>query len=168
MLTYHVLEYALADANRLVDVEGGSARAYWLRGAIYEADGDLQEAQSDYTRAIIADPLCGDAYYGRARVHLKAGSPALAAADLEKCTSAKFFRPILPERVNACPESVLYLLGQAYEGTNERENALHAYQKYLSYMQVAGPVKGICDESYDMADKAKQRIDVIVPESLSR
>lgn len=61
------------------------AQAYTNRGIIYAAQGNLDQAIVDYTKAIEAGPEYIDAYYNRGLAHRQQGLKTQAIADFETC-----------------------------------------------------------------------------------
>lgn len=170
LCNFHLLEYALSDANKLLVLEPNSARMYLLQGEIYEAAGDDRQAIASYDKAIACSPNFGDALYRRGRLHLESGSPWLAKSDFEKCRTAEFIDAVVPGTVNANNESVLYYLARAYELTKKYEEAVRTYREYVAFIG-RGSVKdqtGVFDESFDQKEAAEERLRALVPEVLDR
>ncbi|MFH0959803.1 MAG: tetratricopeptide repeat protein, partial [Pseudomonadota bacterium] len=61
----------------------GNARAYTLKGMIYEGAGAYLKAHDEYTRALVHDPVYFPALASRANVFLKEGKPRKAIEDLD-------------------------------------------------------------------------------------
>ncbi len=170
LCNFHLLEYALSDANKLLALEPDSARMYFLQGEVYEAARDDHQAIESYDKAIICSPNFGDALYRRGRLHLESGSPWLAKADFEKCRTAEFMPAVVPGTVNANNESILYYLARAYELTKRYEEAVRAYKEYVAFISRSSTKDqaDIYDESYDQKEAAEERLRVLVPEVLDR
>lgn len=54
------LGYALADANHALEIDIENARAFYVRGAVFEAMGDTENARKDYLRAYELQPVNDD------------------------------------------------------------------------------------------------------------
>lgn len=61
-----------------------TAQAYYLRGGVYFASGDLQQALTDYDQAIALDPNLSSAYQSRGLVQAELGDTDQALADISK------------------------------------------------------------------------------------
>jgi len=61
----------------------GTARAYTLKGIIYEKEGSLLKAEDEYTRALRYEPEYAPAIKERANVYLKEGKPRKALDDFD-------------------------------------------------------------------------------------
>jgi tetratricopeptide (TPR) repeat protein len=61
----------------------GTARAYTLKGIIYEKEGSLLKAEDEYTRALRYEPEYAPAIKERANVYLKEGKPRKAVDDFD-------------------------------------------------------------------------------------
>lgn len=170
LCNFHLLEYALSDANKLLVLEPDSARMYFLQGEVYEAAGDNHQAVESYDKAIVCSPNFGDALYRRGRLHLEAGSPWLAKSDFEKCRTAEFTAAVVPGTVNANNESVLYYLARSYELTKKYEEAVRTYKDYVAFIgrSLTKDQADVYDESYDQKEAAEERLRVLVPEVLER
>ncbi len=77
---------AIADFDRVIDMEPGYARAYHLRGLAREVEGDDKGALEDFNRAIDLKPDYGAAYHSRATLHTKLGQTDDAAEDIRMVT----------------------------------------------------------------------------------
>jgi tetratricopeptide (TPR) repeat protein len=65
----------------------GTARAYTLKGMVYERTGAYFKAEDEYTRALLYDPGFFPALEARANVFLKEGKPRKALEDLDILTN---------------------------------------------------------------------------------
>ena len=63
---------------------GQDAEAYVMRGDWYGENGNLEQAFSEYNRAIEIDPQYADAYIGRGFVYQDKGELDKALADFDK------------------------------------------------------------------------------------
>jgi tetratricopeptide (TPR) repeat protein len=76
----------LDEASRVLETalnsRPGSARAYILKGMIYEKEGYWPKAHDEYTRALFFEPDSTKAMEMRANVLIKAGNPRKALEDL--------------------------------------------------------------------------------------
>ncbi len=61
----------------------GVARAYVLKGLIFEKDGSLIRAEDEFTRALNFDPYSALALEHRARLYLREGKPRKALEDIK-------------------------------------------------------------------------------------
>ena len=61
----------------------GAARAYVLKGLIFEKDGSLIRAEDEFTRALNFDPYSALALEHRARLYLREGKPRKALEDIK-------------------------------------------------------------------------------------
>ena len=73
---------AIADFDRVIDLDRNAARAYHLRGLAREKLGESDEALRDFHRAIEIDPDYGAAYHSRASVYSKRGEIERAMDDI--------------------------------------------------------------------------------------
>jgi tetratricopeptide (TPR) repeat protein len=168
LLNFHLLEYALSDANKLIVLEPESARMFFLQGRIYEAASDSPQAIQSYEKAIACTPNFGDALYRRGRLYLESGSPWLAKSDLEKCRTAEFMPAIVPGTVNANSQSILYYLAKAYESTKRYEEAVRTYREYLAFISRHPLKEQIYDDSFEQQEMAEDRLRILLPEVLDR
>ena len=60
---------AIAEFNRVIEMDPKNAAAYNYRGYSHILAGDFDRALADYTKAIDLRPLYADAYYNRALVY---------------------------------------------------------------------------------------------------
>lgn len=85
-LKINKLRDAIADFDRLIEMDPDNARAYHLRGLAYEKKGDLDRALGDFNRSIDHNPEYGAAYFSRATLHNKMGDTEQATADMKMVT----------------------------------------------------------------------------------
>ena len=71
-------------AIALESFNGEDAGFYYGRGTDYAKQGKLQQAISDYNRAVEIDPQFAKAYFGRGFVYAKQGKNELALADYDQ------------------------------------------------------------------------------------
>jgi len=64
---------ALREYHRAIQVAPDLAEAYWGRGCVHQAKGDLALALADFQTAIDSDPRFGKAYLERAKIRVDLG-----------------------------------------------------------------------------------------------
>ncbi len=76
-------EYAAAlyECNQAIETAPENAEAYYRRGSVLQAMGDLPHALEDFDRAIEHDARLASAYLQRAKIHTEQGNLDLALAD---------------------------------------------------------------------------------------
>ncbi len=77
---------ALREYNRAIQVAPELAEAYWGRGCVHQAKGDLALALADFQKAIDSDPRFGRAYLERAKIRADLGDFDGALADFGQLT----------------------------------------------------------------------------------
>lgn len=82
LITVDQLEEASRTLEAVLLTGPGTARAYVLKGMIYEREGFLTRAHDEYTRALNYEPESALALEMRAKVLLKEGKPRKALEDL--------------------------------------------------------------------------------------
>lgn len=108
---------AVADFGKSIELRPGHADTFLERGStILLADGDLNSAVADFSRAVQLNPYLGVALTRRAETYIKLGKPDLAAADL---TEAIRLDPMSPQ--------LLSLRGEAFEKSGALSAALADY-----------------------------------------
>src|SRR5262249_43195509 len=75
---------ALALADKAVEADPKSARAYAFRGSLYEALRRFPAALADLDRAVELDPKMAAAYDQRGSVHFKLGNLDKSLADFDR------------------------------------------------------------------------------------
>ena len=83
------LDGAISDYTKAISLSPKFTRAYYNRGAAYQARGDLSWAIADYDSAIRDDPEFIDAYVNRAQVKLLLKDTAGAIQDYNKAVDLK-------------------------------------------------------------------------------
>lgn len=76
------LDEAFRAVETVLSIVPSTARAYVLKGMIYEKEGFLSEAEDEYTRALDHDPESISAFDMRARLLLREGKPRRALEDM--------------------------------------------------------------------------------------
>lgn len=76
-------EEVLKQLDVALNLDSGSARAWFLKGRIYFDRNDWDKAIEAFGEAIARDSLLRDAHLYRARAYLRKGEPVLARKDLE-------------------------------------------------------------------------------------
>jgi tetratricopeptide (TPR) repeat protein len=74
----------IKELDDLIERDGKNAVAFFSRGWLYAAKGDLQKAERDYTRAVELDDTFGEAYYNRSLVYVKMKEHIRAIKDFTK------------------------------------------------------------------------------------
>lgn len=77
------LEEASRELEYYLLSKPGDARAYVIKGMIYEKEGFLSKAEDEYTRALHFDPQSTLALGARAKAYFKAGKPRQALEDAD-------------------------------------------------------------------------------------
>src|SRR5262249_24350131 len=80
-------ELALADLDRVVGIDGGSARAHNLRGIIRKKTQALELAIADFDTALRIDPGCVFAFNHRGLVYEQTGDLDRALTDFRRALS---------------------------------------------------------------------------------
>jgi len=75
---------ALREYNHATQVAPELAEAYWGRGCVHQAKGDVALALADFQKAIESDPRFGRAYLERAKIRAELGDFDGALADFEQ------------------------------------------------------------------------------------
>jgi tetratricopeptide (TPR) repeat protein len=75
---------ALREYNKAIEASPENAEAYFRRGSVLQAMGDVPHAIEDFDRAIDHDSRLAPAYLARAKIHTETGNLDLALADFEK------------------------------------------------------------------------------------
>lgn len=83
------LDGALADYNRVIEINPNAAEAWNNRGRVKRAKGDLAGALADFNRAIEIEPGFADAYTNRGLVKKARNDPGGAMADYNKAIELK-------------------------------------------------------------------------------
>jgi tetratricopeptide (TPR) repeat protein len=86
-------DLALREYNRAIQAAPDLAEAYWGRGCIHQAKGDLALALADFQKAIDSDPRFGKAYLERARIRADLGDFDGALADFGQVTALQATDP---------------------------------------------------------------------------
>jgi len=79
-----VLDDAIADLNRVIELSPRMAVAWYNKGNYLIDAEDYNAAIDSFTKAIELKPDMGEAYYNRGYLYLRAGHKALGVADLSK------------------------------------------------------------------------------------
>ena len=87
------LDQASLALENFLRTRPGTARAYTLKGMIYDKGGAYMKAHDEYTRALVYDPGFPSALESRANVFLKEGKPRKALEDLDILTNLNPDRP---------------------------------------------------------------------------
>lgn len=87
------LDQASLALENFLRTRPGTARAYTLKGMIYDKGGAYLKAHDEYTRALVYDPGFPSALESRANVFLKEGKPRKALEDLDILTNLNPERP---------------------------------------------------------------------------
>jgi tetratricopeptide (TPR) repeat protein len=77
-------ENEMKKLNGLIAASDKNADAFYNRGWLYEYKGDLQMAETDYTKAIALDKNHKDAYYNRGLIFVKRGKLEDAVKDFSE------------------------------------------------------------------------------------
>lgn len=72
---------ALREYNRAIQAAPELAEAYWGRGCVHHAQGNLAPALADFQKTIESDPRFGKAYLERAKIRMELGDYDGALAD---------------------------------------------------------------------------------------
>lgn len=82
-------EAALADYNRVIEMNPRSASGYAGRASVRAAQGEIEKAIADYSKAIELDPSDWPSYYVRGNLYLKQGDKLKGEEDLKKAEELK-------------------------------------------------------------------------------
>lgn len=118
------LEEAGRVLERVLLARPNIARAYVLKGMIYEKEGFLSKASDEFTRALHYDATSTDALEMRAMVLLKDGKPLEALDDLNELSRLAPHRP-----------DVLITRARVHEKLKQYAQALEDYERAESSMQ---------------------------------
>ncbi|MFO0952693.1 MAG: tetratricopeptide repeat protein [Isosphaeraceae bacterium] len=93
---YHARDYdaSLSQYDKALAIAPERAEAYFQRGRVHEAKGDIERALTDFDRAISSDPRLVAAYLHRGKLRNDRGDLDGALADFER---ADILRPNNPE-----------------------------------------------------------------------
>ena len=72
---------AIADFNKAIELDAGSAEAFFRRGMANQQAGEMERALADYDRALELDSRLADAYYGRGSWREQSGKFSSAITD---------------------------------------------------------------------------------------
>jgi tetratricopeptide (TPR) repeat protein len=86
---------ALREYNRAIQVAPELAEAYWGRGCVHQAKGDLAPALADFQKAIDCDSRFGRAYLERAKIRAELGDFDGALTDYGQLTALQATDPAL-------------------------------------------------------------------------
>lgn len=116
---------ALADASRLVELQGDDAYGHYIRGWIYELMGNDDAAMECYNNGIAADDSYAYIYLMRGEQYLKYGNTERAKADFE----------LVLELDNAASHGTarhyaLHFLGRDKEAIAWMEHLVYLYPHY--------------------------------------
>jgi len=78
------LENEMKKVNGFIAANDKNADAYYNRGWLYEYKGNLQEAEKDYTKAIVLDGNHLEAYYNRGLIFARTGKLDQAIRDFSE------------------------------------------------------------------------------------
>lgn len=142
------------EASRVLEMyllsRPGSAKAYVLKGTIYEKEGFLSKAEDEFTRALYFDSNNSLALEKRARVRLKQGKPRKALEDTNEWTR------IVPKDTEA-----LILRAEIKSKLEDYSGALDDYAQ----AELLSPTEGrIVKEKvlvYLKTDQAKKALEAI-------
>jgi tetratricopeptide (TPR) repeat protein len=114
---------ALADFNSAVEVSGGAyARAYYDLGrATADYLKNHQDAEADFTQAILLDSTMIDPYIDRADERLKLQNANGAVSDLTKA-----------ETIDSTDSRIYYTFGKVYIGARNFPIAIEKYSKAIA------------------------------------
>ncbi len=146
MLVDQLDQASLALENFLL-TRPGSARAYTLKGMIYEKEGAFLKAEDEYSRALRSDPSYIPAIEARSKVYLREGKPKKALEDLDTM-------------VNLEPKDtdVLILRARVYTKIRDYNSALADYaradslkpndeqirrERIITYLKIEKPEKAL-------------------------
>lgn len=113
-------EREIRTINKYLKQHTGDANAYFDRGWLYAAKGDLKQAVNDYTKAVTIDKDLADAYYNRGLVYFEMKKYPLAVKDFSKTIELE------PNPVDAYCE-----LGNAYFEMGKHNLAIKNYSMGL-------------------------------------
>jgi tetratricopeptide (TPR) repeat protein len=113
---------ALADFNSAVEISGGTyAPAYYDLGrATADYLKNHQDAETDFTQAILLDPTMIDPYIDRADERLKLQNASGAVSDLMKA-----------ESIDSTDSRIYYTFGKVYIGARNFPLAIEKYSKAI-------------------------------------
>ena len=89
--------------NRVIEKHDQHAMAYERRGFVNYIMGNMSDALYDFNKCISYDPSIPDAYYWRARVHMRNKDWDNALEDLDWTTKKAIFSSSTMKYVDACP-----------------------------------------------------------------
>ena len=147
---------AMAEFNKVIEMDPKNAEAYNYRGYCYILAGDFEKATADYTKAIDLDPFYADAYYNRAMVYdMHKSDHTNAICDFTKAIQLK---PRFGEA---------YLgRGAAYAKDGKSDAAINDYNKAIEIDPENGNIyynravtyyaKGEYQKSWDNVGKAQE------------
>jgi tetratricopeptide (TPR) repeat protein len=113
-------EEALEDFTRVAERDPRHAGAYAGRGLVYHRHrGDLERAEAEYCRALVADPALSSALVNRASLYRESGRLDEAEQDLRRALSLR------------ADADALQALGRLLLERGDRERAADAFRRSL-------------------------------------
>ncbi len=147
-LAYKNYQQAIIRANRALDIDPENAEAFYLKGYIYQEQGDTVKAIDHYMRSVDKNPQFQDPYLQLGNIF----------ADKGDTRAVDFYNGAL----NMNPDDVqtMYLLAIYYQGQEKLDKAMRTYRNILavdsthakSYYNI-GYLKMIYAEDFDEAIK---------------
>ncbi len=157
MIVVDQTEEAGRALERILPVEPRNARAYILKGMIYESEGFPVKAADEFTRALYYDPSSAEALDARRRALLKLGKPREALEDAEALIGLK------PKRAGA-----FIARARIHGKLKEYESALTDYERAE---ELGAPPDEIAKEKalvYFKTDRPKKALEALSDYSAER
>ncbi len=124
---------ALAEFNQAIQIAPYLADAYYGRGSVYQATGDLVHALADFDRAIEHDPRLVAAYIQRAKIRTETGDFDGALEDFGRLLNIRSTDPELYLNRGIC----LFKKGQVQDAVGD----FHRVLKLTNHSDFAEPAK---------------------------
>ena len=147
-LAYKNYQQAIIRANRALDIEPENAEAYYLKGYVYQEQGDTDKAIDHYMRSVENNPKFHDPYIQLGNIF----------SDMNDPRAVDFYNGAL--NMNPDDVSTLYQLAIYYKEHEKLDKAMNTYRNILavdstharSYYNM-GFLKLVYAEKYDEAIK---------------
>ncbi len=124
---------ALAKFNEAIQIAPYLAEAYYGRGSVYQAIGDIANALADFDRAIEHDPRLAAAYIHRAKIRTETGDLDGALEDFQQLLNLRATDPELYLNRGIC----LFKKGQVQDAVDD----FHRVLKLTNHSDFAEPAK---------------------------
>lgn len=113
-------EGSIAEFTKAIEIDAGSADAYYNRGLLYKFKGQYDRAISDFSKAVKLEDTYADVYNSRGVAYFQKGHHDLALSDYTKAIE------IDPKHVSAYNNR-----GTAYSKNGQHDRAISDYTKAI-------------------------------------